>query len=180
MKNIVIIFTLITALFMSCDGRQSQRESLQNALNDFNKKQTSIDVIKYHPKEYTEIVTDTIISNTLEVKIKNYTLMDKQIPLISKSNEVHRAFESEVEVFASSTSVFKTIINAELFATQKDTPFWNNATLEHVWVNQDLSTAKEVFMDVSFLNPITKDFKLYRMSVDVSGKHQIHLIEETT
>ena len=140
MKNIVIIFTLITALFMSCDGRQSQRESLQNALNDFNKNQTPIDVIEYYPKEYTEIVTDTIISNTLEVKIKNYTLMDKQIPLISKSNEAHRVFESEVEVFASSTSVFKTIINAELFATQQDTPFWNHATLEHVWVNQDLST----------------------------------------
>ena len=103
MKNIVIIFTLITALFMSCDGRQSQRESLQNALNDFNKNQTPIDVIEYYPKEYTEIVTDTIISNTLEVKIKNYTLMDKQIPLISKSNEAHRVFESEVEVFASST-----------------------------------------------------------------------------
>lgn len=165
---------------MSCDGRQSHRESLESAVSEFNKKQTSIEVIKYYPKEYTEIVTDTIISNTLEVKIKNYTLMDKQIPLLSKSNEVHRVFESEVEVFAASTSVFKTIINAELFATQKDTPFWNHATLEHVWVNQDLSTVKEVFLEVSFLNPITKNFKLYRMTIDTSGKHQIHLIEETT
>ena len=83
-------------------------------------------------------------------------------------------------MFASSTSVFKTIINAELFATQQDTPFLNHATLEHVWVNQDLSTMKEVFLDVSFLNPITKDFKLYLMTVDASGKHQIYLIEETT
>jgi hypothetical protein len=106
--------------------------------------------------------------------------MDKHIVLNSNSNEMHRLFESEVEVFAASTSVFKTIINAELFATQKDSPFWKQATLEHVWVNQDLSTVKEVFLDVSFLNPITKDFKLYRMTVDISGKHHVHLIEETT
>ena len=165
---------------MSCDGRQSQRESLENAVSEFNKKQTTIETLKYHPKEYTEIVTDTIISNALEVKIKNYTVMDKHIALNSNPNEMHRVFESEVEVFAATTSVFKTIINAELFATQKDSPFWNQATLEHVWVNQDLSTVKEVFLDVSFLNPITKDFKLYRMTVDTSGKHHIHLIEETT
>jgi hypothetical protein len=165
---------------MSCDGRQSQRESLENAVSEFNQKQTPIETVKFHPKDYTEIVTDTIISNALEVKIKNYTLMDKHIVLNSNSNEMHRLFESEVEVFAASTSVFKTIINAELFATQKDSPFWNQATLEHVWVNQDLSTVKEVFLDVSFLNPITKDFKLYRMTVDISGKHHVHLIEETT
>lgn len=178
MKQILVIFAIITTLFMSCDGRQSQRESLETAVSEFNKKQTPIATVKYHPKEYTEIVTDTIISNVLEVKIKNYTLMDKHISL--NSNEMHRVFESEVEVFAATTSVFKTIINAELFATQKDSPFWSQATLEHVWVNQDLSTIREVFLDVSFLNPITKDFKLYRMTVDTSGKHYIHLIEETT
>ena len=180
MKHILFIFAIITTLFMSCDGRQSQRESLENAVSKFNNKQTPVTAVKYHPKDYTDIVTDTIISNALEVKIKNYTLMDKHISLNSNPKELHRVFESEVEVFAASTSVFKTIINAELFATQKDSPFWNQATLEHVWVNQDLSTIKEVSLDVSFLNPITKDFKLYRMTVDTFGKHHIQLIEETT
>lgn len=179
MKNLIYSIAIIGLVFTGCDSRPTQREALQKAVNEFNKKQTPLNTTTYHPREYTEIVTDTIISNTLEVKIKNYSLMDKAIKL-ENPDKAHRVFESEVEVLAASTSIFKTVINTGLFATKKDSHFWNRATLEHVWVNQELSSDKEVYLDVSFLNPVSKDFKLYRMSVDKNGNHYIRLIEETT
>ncbi|MEZ4857167.1 MAG: hypothetical protein R2812_11915 [Gelidibacter sp.] len=184
MKKILLLLFITSIIFMNCDGRKSHRESLQQAISEFNQKQRPHEIVTFYPKEYTEIVTDTLISNRFEVNIKNYSLMDQAITLKGLKNQTsekafQRVFVSEVVVNSNSKAIFKAHINAEQFPLNTHSEFWNNATLEHVWVNQETSTKERVNLEISFLNPLDNTYKIYQMDVDSQGQHHIHLLEET-
>jgi len=184
MKKSFLLIVLITIAFYSCDRRGSAREHLQNSISEFNDKQTNLDLVAYYPETYTEIQTDSIISNTFKVSIKNYTKMDSQILVSSKKEnnntklEYHRVFESEIRVAIASKTVFNTTINVDDFKDPSHTEFWNHATLEHVWVNQESSNSQELHLNVSIINPKNKAFKLYELAINTEGRHYLNLIEE--
>jgi hypothetical protein len=69
-------------------------------------------------------------------------------------------------------------LNAKTFVYNTSGLFWDNATLEHVWVNQELSNKDRVNLDVSFVNPKTKSFKIYQLSIERNGNYKIYLKEE--
>lgn len=172
---------VFTTLFVSCDGRQKQHEALSNAISEFNKKQSQLNLIKYSPEEYTEIVTDTIIDNTVKVHIKNYTLMDNNVIIASNKNplkmDYQRSFESEISVYNPYGSVFKTLINASSFSERDQDLFWKNATLQHAWVNQEESNCKNISIMVSFIDPRTEDYRLYQILIDQTGTSHTSLKE---
>lgn len=184
MRKIVIVFVFVCVALFSCDRRGSARENLQNSISEFSKKYTFKDVVTFHPKTYTEIQTDSIISNTFKVSIKNYSKMDSQIlqsfETINDENNIryHRVFESEIRITTVSKEIFNTTLNAKDFVDNSEQEFWNYATLAHVWVNQEQSTTHEVNLGVSIINPRNDAYKLYELVVDVNGKHDLFLIEE--
>ena len=180
MKNILLLIMLVSIAFMSCDGRKSKSVSLKESIEEFNKKQLAIETINYYPKEYTEVVTDTVISNKLKIHIKNYSLSHTGITMLdSKENlKLHRVFESEIVISTATKEILNTHISADLFKTMYADAFWNNATLQQVWVNQELSTTQEIKLDMSFINPKDNSYKLYRMSIDENGQQHIDFIEE--
>jgi hypothetical protein len=102
---------------------------------------------------------------------------DKSNP---NSNKQHRVFESEIVISTPSKEILNTHISAAQFKSMYSDEFWNHATLEHVWVNQELSTMSDIKLDMSFINPSNNAFKLYRMSIDEVGQQTIELIEERT
>ena len=184
MKNFFIIIVLMSFVFVNCDGRKSKSEALKESIAKFKKNQSAVETVYYYPTEYTEVVTYTLISNKVNVYIKNYSLLNKSISIsvedhTNDTNKTeHRIFESEVLVSAPNKEILKMHISAEKFKSMYSDDFWNHATLQHVWVNQELSTSEDIQLDMSFINPSDHSFKLYRMSVDSHGKHQINLIEE--
>ncbi len=188
MKNIVLALILVCVAFMSCDGRKSKSVSLKESIEEFKQKQLLIETINYYPKEYTEIVTDTILSDKVKIHIKNYSLSNDGIPMLANAKDgttkekQHRVFMSEIIISTASSSkeIFSTKISAEQFKSLYSDVFWNNATLQHVWVNQGLSTLGDIKLDMSFINPKDNSYKLYRMSIDGTGKQHIDFIEERT
>lgn len=184
MKNILLVVALISIAILSCDGRKTKKEALEQAVAEYNLKTTPIQVVTYTPEAYVEIVTDTILANSVKVRIKNYALMDDQI-LISKTLSDHsksinyqRVFESEVTISTATKEILNTQISAKQFQELDTDPFWKNATLQHAWVNQELSSLDDITLDISFINPNTTAYKLYRMSIAVDGKQTLNLIEE--
>jgi len=183
MKKSIFLILLIAIAFFSCDRRGSAREQLQHSISEFNKKHTNLEVVMYYPETYTEVQTDSIISNTFKVSIKNYAKMDSQILMSSETEgnkskiKYHRVFESEINIALASKSILKTKINAEDFKDASHPEFWNNATLEHVWVNQEMSSTEEVNLGISFMNPKSKAYKLYELVVTTEGKQHLNLIE---
>jgi hypothetical protein len=182
MKYVIVFLIAFTSVFMSCDGRKNRNESLRNAVSEFNNKLLQLDNITYFPKEYSEVVTDTIIENTIKIHIKNYTLMDENVTISSQDHphkmKYYRSFGSEIKVFDDSKLIFNSILNAKTFVYNTSGLFWDNATLDHVWVNQELSNKNRVNLDVSFVNPKTKSFKIYQLSIERNGNYKIYLKEE--
>lgn len=184
MRNLFILTSVISIVFMACDGRQTKKEALERAIFEFNLRNSDSEMFNYHPEAYVEIVTDTIISNRTNVHIKNYSLLDEQIFVSSttkanyKETTYQRVFESEVIVSTASKDVFRTHISAKKFKLLDADPFWINVTLQHVWVNQDLSTDDDIILDMSFINAKNNAYRLYRMSIDPYGQESVNLIEE--
>ncbi|WP_460218758.1 hypothetical protein [Psychroserpens sp. MEBiC05023] len=185
MKKISLAIVLISVLItMSCDKRTSKKERLENAISEFNKNLKLDNIKSYFPKDYIEIKTDSIVSHTFKVNIRNYTSNHKEILLKTSIknhqtiSEYHRSFESEVIVSVKDKIIFKQLISAEKFRDFAPSLFWNTATLEHVWVNQYKSTAEKLSLGISFINPINDSFKLYEMQIDSHGNQRLTLIEE--
>lgn len=184
MKNSFLFFAIISFVCLSCDGRQTKKEALESAVSEFILKNTVLERFTYQPEAYVEIMTDTLFPNKINVHIKNYALLDEQI-LISNTTDVamkefkyQRVFESEVIVSIASKDIFKTYISAKQFKILHPDKFWDSATLQHTWVNQDLSTDVDIKLDISFINPTNNAYKLYRMSIDPNGAQTLDLIEE--
>lgn len=184
MKKSILLILLIAFAFVSCDRRGSHREHLQYSISEYNDKQSSINIVSYYPEAYTEIQTDSLISNTFKVSIKNYSNMDSQILVSSETSKkettfnYHRVFESEIHIATNSKTVVNTTIRAEDFKNNSQSEFWKNATLEHVWVNQETSDSNELNLGVSIINPKSKAYKLYELIVNTDGKQDLFLIEE--
>ena len=102
----------------------------------------------------------------------------KSVPILNKKQ--HRIFESDIVISTPTKEILSTHISAEQFKLYNADAFWNNATLQHVWVNQDLSTSENIKLDISFINPHNNSYKLYRMSIDENGHQKIDFIEERT
>ena len=175
----------IYSSFVGCDGRESAKESLEKSVSNFNESQGKVMFDYYYPEAYTETINDTIISNSLIVRVKNYSLMQKNV-LLAKIGEdrfgqskYHRAFESEITIHSSSKLIFNTIINADEFIPNLSDHFWDNATLEHVWLNQDESTSELASFHISFINPQTNKYKLYQMLIDMNGERKLNLLEDS-
>lgn len=187
MKNIIILLIFICIGLVSCDGRKSKHVALQESIEEFNKKQTPPEIISYYPEKYTEIVTDTIISNQIKIHIKNYSLENENVLISTTENQTskkinyHRVFESEIVISDAQRTIFSTHISTNTFKkVYTGDSFWSNATLQHVWVNQELSNSEQIQLDIAFINPRVNTYKLYRMSVDTNGQQEIHLIEDQT
>lgn len=186
MKNLIFIIVISCIGFVSCDGRKSQSVSLKESIREFKQNQSKIEMLSYYPKEYTAVVTDTIISNELKIRIKNYSLENEAISFTPtqrtklKKTSYHRIFESEIVVSTPTKTIFTARISAAHFKEASTDVFWNNATLQHSWVNQELSTPDNIQVDVSFINPKENSYKLFRLSIDEDGKQQFNLIEENS
>ncbi|TXE06495.1 hypothetical protein ES711_13350 [Gelidibacter salicanalis] len=181
MKNFLGVLFVIAVVCFSCDGRQTKKESLQKAVSEFNLKAVPIPTITHSPEAYTEIVTDTLIANIVKVHIKNYTLKDAQILVptsVPGRQHYQRVFESEILITTATKNILHTHISAQHFRAIDSDPFWDHATLQHTWVNQELSSLEDITLDISFMNPLTSAFKLYRMSINAQGQQTLTRIEE--
>lgn len=184
MKKILIFLPcLIVLLTLSCDKRNSKSEHLKRAVSEFNTKFQPLPLKTYYPEYYTEIKSDSIIANTFKVSLKHYS-SDASIPIKKdvespiKEQQFHRIFECDMIVSYQDNIIVDKRISAALFSDKNKDSFWQNATLEHVWVNQEFSNRTKLYLGISFVDPNSKAFKLYEMSIDHYGNEQLKLIEE--
>lgn len=184
MKKVFILISIISAFFLgSCDNRKSKTDRIKDAVKVFNKKNRLLNTTAYYPDNYTETKTDSIISKTFHVAISNYSLMTDDIVIkkIAKGKQqnttVHRVFESSIIVSVHHEIIYDKHISAKTFNYYEPSEFWDNATLEHVWVHQEHSNAENLSLRVSFINPKNNMFKLYEIRIDRFGNEQLQVLK---
>ena len=185
-KWLLIVLMTVTTIIMSCDRRTSKKDRLEQDVLEFNKKIKLIDVKHFYPESYVEIKTDSIISNTFRVSIKNHSIdnasifIDKSVKDLKSISKYHRVFESDVLVSVNDKIVFSEHISAANFKDKNPSVFWKNATLEHVWVNQDISNQNMLSLGISFVNPKQNTYHLYEMRIDTQGNERLIFIEHNS
>ncbi len=121
----LFVLCFFVLCFAACDGRdrlhQTPQETLQESklLDSFSTKTV------YIPATYTEIKTDTILSNGFRIKIKTYSDLENNLVDTVKKDTIlnqtyYREFISEVTVFKDEKEVFNKAIDKTFFTKQKD------------------------------------------------------------
>jgi len=184
MKPFIAVVFIFFVFLTNCDGRTSKKEQLKKSVSEFNQQLEHSEKKNVFPKNHAKIETDSLVANTFNVKIKNYTIRDSFLIIDDSVDDNfythHRKFESDILVTVQDDLIFKRHISAETFSLTPNSGFWKNATLEHVWVNQDNSDSEFLSLGISIINPSSKRFKYYEMRVDKYGQETLELIEEST
>ncbi|MBO6606288.1 hypothetical protein [Psychroserpens sp.] len=187
MRQIAIILTFISAAILrSCSYSETKNERFNRAITEFNKKVKSIELNNYYPNSYTEVKTDSIIANTFDVRIKTFSAATGYILIETTTNNhlteqlFHKDFYSEIKVHVSDRIVYQKQLKASLFDRASDPIFWDNATLEHVWIDQWSSNTNSLALHVSLMNPLENTFKLYEIRIDRLGNETMRLINQNS
>ncbi len=186
MKNILLLI-LVCVGVVSCDGRKSHSESLQEAVEEFRDSVGPIEIIKYIPEDYAENVTDTILSNGFRVKIKTFTDMEHSYLNEFKTDTVtnkhyYRNYIADIVVLKDEKKVLVVTIDNDFIMKNDpsmDVSFKNEMTMHGIWIDQSKSdNHNNVVLDFSFCQPETDFCYDYQMIIEANGNYQIKEIEE--
>ncbi|MFV9551137.1 DUF4738 domain-containing protein [Algibacter sp. PT7-4] len=170
--SIFFITTLIA--FLSCDGRDKIYKTNAQVLIENNQYKTFSEKIIFIPHNKVEIHTDTILSSGFQIKIKYASIKDSFV-LKTKNNKnkvtntYYKNFEAKLHVLKNGLTINQSVINKKLFSNFEKPSFWQNAIMQYVWINHDISTKNEVFINTSFYIPNTKSYKDFVLKINSDG-----------
>jgi len=160
MKQILIVLVIVS-IFMSCDGRKSHNEALKNSIEKFRDSIELAEIAEYIPKEYSEIVTDTILNNGFKVSIKTYTDMKKSVAGTYQEDSTifknyYREWISEVMIQKDNKTIFNEIIDRDFFLKNKIKIDEQLANAIHtgIWIEDEKSLAGDsIYLITGYMNP---------------------------
>lgn len=183
-------FLLITCISfgfiaLSCDGRVSKRDSLKQSISKFKNSVKRVEIVEYVPEEYSEMQTDTILSNGFRVEIKNFTSMEASILREYISNNTNykqhfRQIESEITVYKNDKLIFKNNFN-EAFLRENlegDILPLKDYLSNGLCIDQMASLQQnKLVLTTSYFKPKHTIAFIYRMTIDSNGHCDLKKID---
>lgn len=189
MNKLGFLFLILVAVFASCDGRDRVYKSNKAILIEDNLFDSFSERVKFTPKVYTEIKTDTLLANQFNIKIKYFSLDKDQILQTEnskdelKTNHYYKNFEAILKVSKASKPISLLTINKHLFSDYETRGFWDNAIMQFVWVDYEKTTETSINLNVSFCTPKANTCKDYTIVIYENGNIRIeksNLVEDIT
>ena len=174
MKNFLLIISFCLSICVSsCDGQDRIYKSPENTLKDTNILESFRENITYIPETYSEIVTDTILSNGNTIHIKYYTNMNDVISVQTKIDTInhikkYRTFNADVNVNINGKPVFNHTINkAFLKQSEKiDKTNLDDTYLRTFWIESfDKQYNNTPIIHFEYYAPKTKNSIVYKFIV---------------
>ncbi len=166
----------------NCDGRKTKSEALKESVEKFRDSIEPVNIVEYIPKVYSEVKTDTILSNGFVVKIKNYTDMQNsvshkyQADSITSRTNIYRNWISEVTVEKDGKLIFNKIINDDFLLDEiKNTEGQLAKTIKTgTHYNQEYNPDNNsISLYTGLVYPGTENRLFYMIRIDKSGKYII-------
>jgi hypothetical protein len=156
---------LVIVLFSSCDGRDKAFRSAQNDLIDNEVLDTFTESVSYYPKAYTEMVTDTILSNGYNIHTKFYTDMDNAVIVKENDTTHYRDFIVDVKIIKEAKEIFNDTIDKSFLLEKEifDANTVKTFLVQDFWIENIESVyngTPALFLD--FINPESKEKKIMR------------------
>lgn len=184
MNKLILLFFGVIITLVSCDGRDRIYKSNKAILEEHHLLNAFSEQIKFTPTEYTEIITDTLLSNNFKVNIKYFSSEKDSVIKIYKSDEAiithhYKDFEAKLTVAKNNTTIIDGVINKSLFSKLEASSFWNNAIMQFIWVDYAKTTNNTVNLNVSFCDPKQNNCKDYTVIIHENGSVNIKEINLT-
>ncbi len=183
-KLLVLLFIFVVTLF-SCDGRDRKHKTNVDVLKENNLLDAFSEKIKYTPKAYAEVLTDTILSNGYTIKIKTFSDMSHSFLDEFKVNAIthkhyFRKIISEVFIEKDNTIIFNTTIDNTFFKTNSisNTINFEDYILNPIEVDQLQSIDNnKVILVASMRVPKTVNTAVYNIIIDENGYFELLKID---
>ncbi|GAA3608587.1 hypothetical protein Q4Q39_09815 [Flavivirga amylovorans] len=178
----LLILTCIMTL-SSCDGRDRKYKTNAEILTENKLLESFTEEIKFIPETYTEIKTDTILSNGFKVKMiyhsleNDFVLESRKMKNDSIAKIHHKNFEAELLVFKDDIIINKSLISKKLFYEFENPTFWASAVMQFIWIDHDASNNDILYLNTSFCIPNTEECKDFIIKIDENGGIQIEKID---
>lgn len=181
MNKLLVFILAILLVFVSCDGRHRSYKSNQDILKEQQLYKSFSENIKYFPETYSEITTDTILSNGFNVKIKTYTDMEHSyLNEFTKDTIRHKNYyrnlKASVNISKDTQEIISKLITKDLFIDYDKSyaKSLKNEIIQGVWLNQYASINKnKVVLNVLFHKPDSKDYMYYTLTFMDNGAYSI-------
>ena len=178
---ILLVFVSIGIASVSCDGRDRVYKTNTEILKENKLLDSFSESITYIPRNYTQVETDTILSNGFRIKIETYSDMDQGVlNTVTTDAIVHkkyyREFKSNIIVYKDDKKILSTQIDKSLFSNKFNNlyPSMENLVLSSVRVDQGIQDKKdETKIDINYYNPITDYYFNFKIIVNDSGEYNI-------
>ncbi|MBU2940107.1 hypothetical protein KO494_11210 [Lacinutrix sp. C3R15] len=186
MNRILMVLLFLCVSFINCDGRDKAKRTAQQDFRDSTILNTFNGSIKYFPEKYTEVVTDTTLSNGFKINIKTYTDMNNSVLNTFKTGTIknkhyYRDAISNIKVSKNGEIIFSERIDKSFFLkldkSLKD--YFKVANLTGVWLQDEKENLKNsISIYIMFAKPETDYYMLNKMTIDTKGKYTIEEIEQ--
>lgn len=182
MNRLIISFVLfiLVSFVVSCDGRGRKHKSNIEVLKENKLLDSFSENITYHPIEFSEVITDTILDSGYNVSIKVTTDMKNSV--LEQKNKDSLKFKNyfrklicHAKVSKDSKTIFDTKINELFFNSTKG--FENldlNSSIISIVFDQIESVKSDSLVITSMIfNVKTNKLDFYDITIDHFGNHII-------
>ncbi|MEP1488470.1 MAG: DUF4738 domain-containing protein [Algibacter sp.] len=182
MNKLMLLFFGLIITLVSCDGRDRVYQSNKSVLEAHHLLNSFSEQIKFTPNEYTEIVTDTLLSNDFKVNIKYFSSEKDSVIKTYRSNEAtithhYKDFKARLTVAKNNAIIVDGVINKSLFSKFETTSFWDHAIMQFIWVDYTQTTTNKINLNVSFCAPEQNNCKDYTVIIHESGAIKIEELD---
>ncbi|TGV01134.1 hypothetical protein [Flavivirga rizhaonensis] len=180
----ILLFIILTSIITltSCNGRERKYKTNAEVLKENKLLEFFTEEIKFVPETYTEIKTDTILSNGFKIKMSyhslenDFVLESRKLKNDSIAKIHHKNFEAQLLVSKDNVIINKSLISKRLFYEFENSSFWASAVMQFIWVDQEASNKNTLCLNTSFCVPNTDKCKDFTLKIDEFGTIQIEEI----
>jgi hypothetical protein len=133
--------------------------------------------ITYIPETYTEITTDTILSDGTRIAIKLYSDMNTSVLKSFKKDAIqykehHREFNAHIFVYKQNSEIFNNIINKEFLSSSLvSSANLEDTTLKNVEIDEMTSYLDNLLVvDLTFAKIDNVVSSVYKIYIEDTGK----------
>jgi hypothetical protein len=174
MKYFSIILIILILCFTSCDGKHRVNQTYQEKIENSNLSKSFFEKIEYFPKVYTEVITDTILSNGFRIRSKFYSDMEKNVLREFKKDSIqfknyYREFNVELTISKNGVEIFSKLIDKDFFV-QHDFSKYS--------ILNDVILLDFELIDTNSSNSLTFNFDYYPEAKDALYRYKLVVFED--
>ena len=185
MKNLLFLLTLVSVMFIGCDGKDRVHLSNTEVLKEHKLLDSFSEKVEFIPESHVEINTDTILNNGFRVKIRYHRHIKEYVSLEYNEDSIHHIkhyydFVAKVTIYKGSEEIFKKDIYKR--SLEKHSVYFvkkvQNLIMNPSYIDYERSLKKdEVVIVFPLCTTDTQDCLFYELIVNKNGSFEYKLIE---